>query len=84
DGQIVRIGCGNVDGSVTEWLIWMDVLRPGVLSRLFGRRGTEPNAVYGVAAAIHGALAASPNAGEIEWFRVGPRGEEMDHAQTPI
>ncbi|HUQ82021.1 MAG TPA: hypothetical protein VM076_12805 [Gemmatimonadaceae bacterium] len=84
DGQIVRIGCGNVDGSVTEWLIWMDVLRPGVLSRLFGRRGAEPNAVYGVAAAIHGALAASPNAGEIEWFRVGPRGEELDHAQTPI
>lgn len=85
NGQIVRVGCGNVDGSVTEWLVWMDVLRGGVLSRLLGRRGAgEPNAVYGIAAAIHGALAASPNADDIEWFRVGPRGEELDHAATPI
>jgi hypothetical protein len=85
DGQIIRVGCGNVDGSVTEWLVWVDVLRGGMLSRLLGGRGTGgPNAVYGVAAAIHGALAASANAGEIEWFRVGPRGQELDHAPTPI
>ena len=84
DGQIVRIGCGNVDGSVTEWLIWMEVASSGMLSRLLGRRSAGPNAAYGVAAAIHSALATSPNADGIEWFRVGPRGEELDHAQTPI
>ena len=86
DGRIVRVGCGNVEGSVTEWLIWMDVVRMGVLARLL-RRGAgsgEPNAVYGIAAAIHSALRASPEAEEIEWFRVGPRGEELDHAETPI
>jgi len=85
NGQVVRVGCGNVDGSVTEWLVWMDVIRQGMLARLLGRRGgAEPNAIYGIAAAIHGALAASPDASEIEWFRVGARGEELDHSATPI
>ena len=86
DGRIVRIGCGNVDGSVTEWLIWVDVVRRGLLARLLGRGGssTGPNAAYGIAAAIHSALHASPDAEDIEWFRVGRRGEELDHAETPI
>ena len=85
DGRIVRIGCGNVEGSVSEWLIWLDVVRPGFLARLTGRtREAAPNAAYGIIAAIHGALQASPNADEIEWFRVGPRGDELDHASTPI
>ena len=84
-GRIVRIGCGNVEGSVSEWLIWLDVVRPGVLARLFGRsREAGPNAAYGIVAALHGALQASGHAEEIEWFRVGPRGEELDHATTPI
>ena len=42
------------------------------------------NAAYGIAAAIHSALHASPDAEDIEWFRVGRRGEELDHAETPI
>jgi hypothetical protein len=86
DGQVVRIGCGNVEGSVTEWLIWMDVVRTGFFARLLRRGGAvrEPNAVYGIAAAIHSALHASQDAEEIEWFRVGARGEELDHADTPI
>ena len=86
DGQTVRIGCGNVDGSVTEWLIWLDVVQRGLLARLLGRGGTStgPNAADGIAAAIHSALHASRDAEEIEWFRVGRRGEELDHAETPI
>jgi hypothetical protein len=84
-GRTVRIGCGNVDGSVTEWLIWLDVARPGMLARLLGRsREVTPNAAYGIVAAIHGALQASGHVEEIEWFRVGRRGEELDHATTPI
>jgi len=85
-GQVVQIGCGNVEGSVSEWLIWLEVARGGVIRRLFARatRTGQPNAVYGIAAAIHGALHASPNADDIEWFRVGSRGEELDLADTPI
>jgi len=86
NGRTVRVGCGNVDGSVTEWMIFLDVPQGGILSRLLGRAsaGGGPNAAYGIAAAIHSALHASPDAEEIEWFRVGSRGEELDHAETPI
>ena len=84
DGRVVRIGCGNVDGSVSEWLIFVDVTRPGLLARLTGRGARSPNAAYGIVAAIHGALQASGHADEVEWFRVGPRGQELDHASTPI
>ena len=70
---------------MSEWVIWLDVLRPGRLARLLGRwRDAAPNAAYGIIAAIHGALQASGHAEEVEWFRVGPRGEEIDHAATPI
>ena len=85
DGRVVRIGCGNVDGSISEWLIFLDVGRPGMLARLTGRgRASGPNAAYGIVAVIHSALQSSSHADEIEWFRVGPRGEELDHASTPI
>lgn len=85
DGQAVRVGCGNVDGSVSEWLIWLDAVRPGLLSRLMGRGGAgAPNALFGIAAAIHGALQASARVNEIEWFNVGARGEEHDHSDTPV
>ena len=84
-GRVIRIGCGNVEGSVSEWVIWLEVVRPGRLARLLGRsRDGTPNAAYGIIAAIHGALQSSGHAQEIEWFRVGPRGEELDHAATPI
>lgn len=84
-GRVIRIGCGNVEGSVSEWVIWLDVVRPGRLARLLRRsRDGTPNAAYGIIAAIHGALQTSGHAGEIEWFRVGVRGEELDHAATPI
>lgn len=85
DGRVVRIGCGNVDGSVSEWVIWLDVVRPGILAKVLGRsRNVTPNAAYGIIAAIHGALETSGHAEDIEWFRVGATGEEMDHAATPI
>jgi hypothetical protein len=84
DGQVVRVACGNVEGSVSEWLIGLDVVRPGLLARLTGRGGGSPNVAYGIVAAIHSALQASGHAEDIEWFRVGPRGEELDHAGTPI
>ena len=47
-------------------------------------RGLATLVIYGIIAAIHGALQASGHAEEIEWFRVGVRGEEVDHAATPI
>lgn len=85
DGRAVRIGCGNVDGSVSEWLIFLDVARPGMFARLTGRaRESGPNAAYGIVAVIHSALQSSGHADEIEWFRVGARGEELDHSPTPI
>ncbi len=85
NGRIIRIGCGNVEGSVSQWLIFLDVVRPGLLARLTGRmKDPMPNAAYGIIAAIHGALQASGHAEDIEWFRVGPRGQELDHAATPI
>jgi hypothetical protein len=60
-------------------------VRPGILARVLGRsRVATPNAAYGVIAAIHGALTTSGHAEEIEWFRVGATGEELDHAATPI
>lgn len=83
DGHTVMVGCGNVEGSVSEWLIWLEMRRSGMLARLLGRGGA-PNALYGIAALLHGALQSSPRVAEIEWFRVGPHGEEVDHAPTPI
>src|SRR5574338_572697 len=83
EGQTVLVGCGNVEGSVSEWLIWLETRRAGMLARLIGRIGAEaPNAVFGVTTLLHTALHASPSVGEIEWFRVGPGGEEIDHAPT--
>jgi hypothetical protein len=84
DGQTVIVGCGNVEGSSTEWLIWTQVDTPGVLSRLFKRANPTPNALYGIVAAIHGALGANESVNAVEWFRVGSRGDELDHAPTPI
>lgn len=87
DGRVVRIGCENVAGSVSQWLIWLDVAENGGPLRRLLRRSTaaaSPNAVYGIAAAIHSALHANPHTSEIEWFTEGPRGEETDHAGTPI
>jgi hypothetical protein len=84
DGQTVIVGCGNVEGSSTEWLIWTQVDNPGVLSRLFKRGGPSPNALYGIIAAIHGALSANGGVSDVEWFRVESRGQELDHAATPI
>ena len=85
DGRVVRIGCGNVDGSVSEWLIFVDAARPGVLARILGRaRDVAPNAQYGIVAAIHGALESNASVADIEWFRLGARGEEIDHGATPI
>ena len=84
EGKIVRVGCGNVDGSISQWLIWFDVLHTGMFARLFGRQSSSPNAVFGIAAAIHGALQSNTSVDEIEWFCVGARGEELDHATTPV
>lgn len=84
DGQSVIVGCGNVEGSSDEWLIWTQVDTPGVLARLFRRGSAPPNALYGLVAAIHGALSANGSVRDVEWFRVASRGEELDHASTPI
>jgi hypothetical protein len=84
DRQTVLVGCGNVDGSANEWLIWTQVDSPGMLSRLFKRGGPSPNALYGIVAGIHGALSGNGSVKEIEWFRVASRGQELDHAPTPI
>src|SRR5512133_2659495 len=63
DGRVVRMGCGNVDGSVSEWLIFLDVARPRMFARLMGRgRYGAPNAGYGIAAVIHSALQSSGHA----------------------
>ena len=84
DGQSGIVGCGNVEGSSTQWLIWTHVDSPGLLSRLFRRGSPSPNALYGIVAAIHGALGANSSVKNVEWFRSGSRGEELDHAPTPI
>jgi hypothetical protein len=84
NGQTVRIGCGNIEGSLTEWLIWLEADVPGVLARLFKREAPAPNALYGVVAAVHGALSANASVKDVEWFRVGSRGEELDHGATPV
>jgi hypothetical protein len=87
NGQIVRVGCENVEGSVAQWLIWLDVAEGGGAIRRLLRRvvpDTAPNATYGIAAAIHSGLHANPHASEIVWFRLGPHDEEIDHGETPI
>ncbi len=85
DGQLARLGCGNVEGSVTEWLVWIEGERPGLLARLFGRGSSaRPNVPIAIAAMVDRALRSSHTVGDIEWFRVGPRGEEIDHATTPV
>ena len=82
DGRLARLGCGNVEGSTTEWLIWIEGERPGLLTRLFGRGDT--GAPIAITAMVDRALRSSRSVDEIEWFRVGPGGQEHDHAGTPV
>ena len=87
DGQMVRVGCENVEGSLTHWVISLEApQRGGAIRRLFRRddAASAPNVTYGIAAVIHGALRTNPHASEIEWFRLGPGDEEIDCADTPI
>lgn len=81
-GRSVQVGCGNVDGSVTEWLVWIDADRPGFLTRMRGRSSSlsAPDPADEIGAIVDAALRSSSEIGEIEWFRVGARGEEVDHA----
>ncbi len=82
DGQLARLGCGNVHGSVTEWLIWIEGEQPGVLARLLGRDG--PGVPIAITAIVDRALRSSASVEAIEWFRIGPSGEELDHGETPV
>jgi hypothetical protein len=82
DGGLARLGCGNVEGSVTEWLIWIQGEQPGPLARLLGRR--RAGTPIAITAMVDRALRSSPSVDGIEWFRLGPSGEELDHASTPV
>lgn len=82
DGKLVRLGCGNVEGSITDWLIWIEGERPGLLARMFGRG--SPGAPIAITAMVDRALRSASSVDEIEWFRLGPAGEELDHASTPV
>ena len=82
DGRLARLGCGNVQGSITEWLIWIEGERPGLVSRLLGRDG--PGVPIAITAIVDRALRSAPSVDGIEWFRLGPAGEEVDHAGTPV
>ena len=87
DARVVRVGCENVEGSVTEWMISLETIDgAGAIRRLLRRASSPaaPNAAYGIAAAIHGALHGNPHTSEIVWFRLGPTDEEIDHADSPI
>ncbi len=83
-GQTVQLGCGNLDGSVTEWLIWIEGVQPGLFARLLGRGiPAAPNAERTLVEMVDWALRSRGGVDGIEWFRLGPRGEELDHAPTP-
>jgi hypothetical protein len=82
DGRLARLGCGNIRGSITEWQIWIRGEEPGLLARILGRSGLS--APIAITAMVDRALRSSPTIDAIEWFRLGPRGEEIDHAATPV
>ena len=82
EGRLARLGCGNVHGSITEWLIWIEGERPGLVSRLLRRNGA--GAPISITAMVDRALRSAPSVDGIEWFRLGPTGEELDHAATPV
>jgi hypothetical protein len=82
DGRLARLGCGNIEGSITEWLIWIEGERPGLLARLLGR--ANAGAPIAITAMVDRALRSSPSVEEIEWFRIAPGGQEVDHASTPV
>ena len=82
DGRLARLGCGNVEGSVTEWLIWIEGEQPGLIGRLLGRDG--PGVPIAITSIVDRALRSSPSVAEIEWFRMAPGGEEIDHGATPL
>lgn len=82
DRHGVRLVCGNMDGSTSEWMVWIEPDHRSFLARILGRR-SSPRTIAVLAKMLDGALRANPSVGEIEWFRVGSRGEELDHATTP-
>jgi len=81
-GRGVCFNCGNIDGSISEWLVWIEGRRPGFLSQLLGREAPA-GVITDLAGMLDAALRMNPSVGEIEWFRVGARGDEFDHAETP-
>ena len=75
------LGCGNVDDEEEQWLIFMHE-RPGFLNWLSGRTDdSEPK--IRIVQTLEAALRAEPSVSEMEWFREGPGGEEIDHAPHP-
>ena len=84
-GQRFGIACGNVGKSRSEWLLWVAPAPTGALSRLLrpGTAASGESAREELILAIDDALGSSPGVLDIEWFRVGPRQEELDHAPSP-
>jgi hypothetical protein len=85
DGESFGVACGNVGESRSEWLLWVDPARAGPIARLLrpGAAAGGERAREALILAIDDALGSSPGVRDIEWFRVGPREEELDHAPSP-
>jgi hypothetical protein len=82
-GDYFSIACGNVDGSMSDWLVAIELPRVGILARLLTRRGRPEGDVAEVVGILDNALQSDAGVSAVEWFRVGPRGQEIDHAPKP-
>lgn len=80
--QRFLIGCGNVQGSTSDWLVFAEA-RVGFLDRISGRTplGDAPRRLC---LHLDAALRKEPGVSEIQWFRVGPDGAERDHGERPV
>lgn len=82
-GDHFSIACGNVDGSRSHWLVAIEVARAGILARLSKPRGITEGGLAELVGILDTALQSDAGASSVEWFRVGPRGQEIDHAPKP-
>jgi hypothetical protein len=82
-GDHFSIACGNVDGSTSDWLVAIEVARAGILARLFNPRELPEGGIAEVVRILDEALQSDAGVSSVEWFRVGPREQEIDHAPKP-
>lgn len=76
------IFCANEYGSDDVWMI--DVRQRPRLLGWFRRPGLTPDELFGLCKKLHVILSSEATITELEWFRTGKRGAEIEPSPRPV